>query len=136
MKRRSYSDLMHLTTLEERYNYLALGGQVGTATFGFERFLNQRFYRSSEWRSIRNFVIHRDSGCDLGAAGYEINDRVLIHHMNPMREVDLTDFNPEVLDPEFLITTTLRTHNAIHFGTEAQLVKPFVERTPGDTKLW
>jgi hypothetical protein len=133
---RTYSDLRSLTTLEDRFKYLALHGSVGRSTFGFDRYLNQNFYRSSQWRQIRNHVIVRDNGCDLGIDGYEIHDSVYIHHMNPMTVDDLEGDNPNILDPEFLISVTHRTHNAIHYGDLNLLPRPFVERKPGDTKLW
>lgn len=133
---RSYSELKLLTTLEERYEYLRLSGQVGDATFGSERWLNQAFYRSSQWRHIRQFVILRDEGCDLGIDGYQIHTDLYVHHMNPMTVDALTAGDESVLDPEFLITVTLRTHNAIHYGDKRQLPQPLVERRPGDTKLW
>lgn len=133
---RSITELRRLDTFEERYRYLALRGNVGEATFGYERHVNQAFYTSTQWKQIRNHVIARDMGCDLGVDGYEIYGRIYIHHMNPMTPEDLHDFNDDVLNPDYLITTTHQTHNAIHYGDEQQLAKPFVERTPGDTKLW
>jgi len=133
---RKYSDLRRLETLEERFNYLALHGAVGRSTFGFDRYLNQRFYTSSEWRRVRNHIIVRDQGCDLGVDGHEIHDRVYIHHLNPMTVDDIVNGDPRTLDPEFLITVTHLTHNAIHYGNFDLLPKPFVERKPGDTKLW
>ena len=136
MTKRSYTELLKHATLEDRFKYLALRGSVGHATFGFDRYLNQDFYRSREWRSVRNYVIGRDDGCDLGVPGYEIHDRVYIHHMNPMVVEDIVDFNEDILNPEFLISTTHRTHNAIHYGDERQLPRQLVERRPGDTKLW
>lgn len=133
---RKYSDLRKIETLEERFRYLKLQGQVGNSTFGFDRYLNQRFYTSHEWRQVRNHVIVRDNGCDMGVDGHEIHDRIYIHHMNPMTVSDLTEFNNEILDPDYLISVTLRTHNAIHYGDESQLPKPLVARRLGDTKLW
>jgi hypothetical protein len=133
---RTYSELRRLETLEERYRYLAVRGTVGRETFGFDRYLNQQFYTSAEWRQIRNHVISRDNGCDLGIAGYEIHDRIYIHHMNPMTVNEIVTGDPRNLDPEFLIAVTQRTHNAIHYGDESSLLRPFVERRPGDTKLW
>jgi hypothetical protein len=113
-----------------------LRGQVGIATFGFDRYLNQYFYTSAEWRSVRHDVIIRDNGCDLGVDSYEIHDRILIHHMNPLTQEDITSRNEDILNPEYLITTTTRTHNAIHFGDATLLREPFAERRPGDTRLW
>lgn len=136
MRVRSYSELMRYDTLEERFRYLSLGGQVGVATFGFDRYMNQMFYSSSEWKRMRHVVIARDNGCDLGVDGWEIHDRIYIHHMNPMTPDDLKHGNDDILDPEFLISVTHRTHNAIHYGDERQLPRLFVERRPGDTKLW
>jgi len=133
---RTYSELRRLNTFEERYTYLRLFGNVGQPTFGFERWVNQQFYNSAEWRSMRNVVISRDYGLDLGCEGYEIHDRVYIHHINPMTPEDIAQGYEAILDPEFLITTTHRTHNAIHYGDEKLLARPFVERRPGDTKLW
>lgn len=138
MRIRTYSELRRLPTLEERYHYLALGGEVGKSTFGFDRHINQGFYSSREWRRIRDEVIVRDNGCDLGVEGYEIFDRkgIYIHHMNPMNVGDIIDGDDDILNPEYLISTTHRTHNAIHYGDERQLPRQFVERRPGDTDLW
>jgi hypothetical protein len=133
---RTYSELRRLATIEERFRYLSLRGAVGDETFGTERWINQAFYRSTEWRQIRDFVIVRDNGCDLGVEDYVLHDRVIIHHMNPMRVADIRDGNADILDPEFLISTSHRTHNAIHYGDERQLPQDYVERRPGDTKLW
>lgn len=136
MRTRTYSELRRIRGFEERYRYLALRGEVGESTFGFDRYLNQRFYRSSEWRHLRSHVIARDMGCDLGVEGYELHDRIYIHHMNPMGVEDIKHGNADILNPEFLISTSHRTHNAIHYGDENLLPKQFVERRPGDTKLW
>jgi len=133
---RSYSELRQLRTFEERYRYLALRGEVGRSTFGFDRYINQGFYTSREWRSIRDRIIVRDEGCDLGIPGYEIHDRIYIHHMNPMVAADIVNGEEYILDPEYLISTTHRTHNAIHYGDESQLAIPREPRRPGDTKLW
>jgi len=133
---KSYSELRRLSTLEERYRYLALGGNVGRTTFGFERYINQAFYTSKQWRDIRNHVIFRDNGCDLGIEGYEIHSRLYVHHLNPMRPEDIVDADESILDPEFLITTTHLTHNAIHYGDESLLPRQVIQRMPGDTKLW
>lgn len=136
MRVRSFQELRRLPTFEERYRYLQLRGEVGLATFGFERYLNQAFYRSRQWKLVRDEVISRDEGCDLGTPGYEIFDRVIIHHMNPMSAENIERGDEAILNPDFLITTTHRTHNAIHYGDEKLLVQPLVERRPGDTKLW
>lgn len=120
----------------DRFRYLALRGSVGDPTFAYDRWMNQGFYRSKQWKSIRNEVIVRDNGCDLGVPGFEIHDAVYIHHMNPMTPHQIKHGDEDILNPEFLISTTHRTHNAIHYGDERQLPRPFVERTPGDTDLW
>lgn len=133
---RSYSELRRLPTLEERYHYLALRGVVAAATFGLERHINQKFYTSTEWRQLRKHVISRDMGCDLGVDGYEIYDKVIIHHMNPMSIDDIVLSDDMILDPEFLITVSHQTHNAIHYGDANLLPRKFEERRPGDTKLW
>lgn len=133
---RTYSELEQYTTLEDRFRYLALRGSVGASTFGFDRHINQTFYRSRQWKSIRNHVIVRDNGCDLGIDGYEIHDQILIHHMNPMVVDDIIGADERILDPEFLISTTHKTHNAIHYGDERLLPKPPVVRRAGDTRLW
>lgn len=133
---RTYSELRNLRTLDERFDYLELGGRIGESTFGFDRWINQQFYRSREWRQIRDDVIVRDLGFDLGAEDAPIRGAHLIHHMNPLTLEDIEKGSDNLLDPEFLITTSLRTHNAIHYGDKSQLPRPFVERRPGDTKLW
>lgn len=135
---RSYSELITYHTLKERYKYLELGGSVGTATFGSERWLNQRFYKSKEWLDIRRQVIIRDDGCELGVSDYPIQGRILIHHLNPITSEALLDFGFKsgVLDPDNLICVSHSMHNAIHYGDENLLPKPFSPRTPGDTKLW
>ena len=133
---RTYSDLRALPTLLERYDYLRLGGRVGESTFGFDRWINQQFYRSREWRMTRDEVIARDMGYDLGAEDAPLLGAHLIHHMNPLTPEDIEEATDNLLDPEFLITTSIRTHNAIHYGDEKQLPRPFVERQPGDTRLW
>jgi hypothetical protein len=136
MKTRTYSELRRFTTFEDRYAYLAMQGEVGTATFGFDRWINQRFYRSREWKQVRDLVIVRDEACDLGVPGYDIHTQLLIHHMNPVTANDLIRGEEWVLDPEYLITTTHRTHNAIHYGDASLIRRAPVERRPGDTKLW
>ncbi|QNN98167.1 HNH endonuclease [Streptomyces phage Maya] len=133
---RSYRELRKLTTFAERFRYLALRGNVGQATFGFDRWVNQGFYTSREWRQARDRIIVRDEGCDLGIEGYEIHDRVYIHHINPITLAQLESGDPCLLDPDNLITVTHRTHNAIHYGDERLLPRPLVARQPGDTKLW
>lgn len=132
----TYQEMIKRDTFLGRFRYLVLGGELGVATFGFDRHLNQRFYSSHEWKQARDIAIVRDNGCDLGVPGHEIHDRILVHHMNPIRVEDLTNFNEAILNPDFLICVSTRTHNAIHFGDERQLPEPFVERKPGDTTLW
>ena len=133
---RTYLELSVLSTFEDRYNYLKLGGVVGNSTFGFDRYINQLFYRSVEWKQVREFVIVRDQGCDLGIPGYEVNGSVLVHHINPMDSEDISNNLEWILDPNFLITTTQDTHNAIHYGNRSLIEKKLIERQPGDTKLW
>lgn len=131
-----YSELKRLKTFEERFEYLKLNGQVAYETFGFDRFMNQMFYRSSEWKHIRDFVITRDNACDLGCDGYDIYNRIIIHHMNPLSLDDITEQTDILLNPEFLITTTHETHNAIHYGSINTLPKAPIERKPNDTCPW
>jgi hypothetical protein len=134
---RSYSELQLRESFEDRFAYLKLGGVVGRETFGFDRYLNQEFYRSVLWRRARDFVIARDYGCDLGVEGHEIHDRVYVHHMNPMTPQDIIRSNVDILDPEYLISVRHDTHNAIHYGDEKLLRRrQLVVRRPGDTKLW
>ena len=137
MIERSYAELMHLSTMKERFDYLKLVGEVGARTFGSSRILNQQFYRSKEWKDVRNEVIIRDLSCDLGIADYEIYDRPTIHHINPITIEDVMEENwSKLLDPNNLITTSYNTHKAIHFGNEAMLPKLPIERKPNDTCLW
>jgi hypothetical protein len=133
---RTYSELSRIDDFIERYKYLAIHGEVGVVTYGFDRYINQQFYTSREWRQVRHHIISRDLGCDLGIEGYEIHSGILIHHMNPMNAGDIAHGDSSILEPEFLITTTHRTHNAIHYGNEQLLPKPPVVRSRGDTKLW
>lgn len=134
---RTYSELVRLPTFKQRYEYLRLGGSVGEDTFGFDRYLNQIFYKSKEWNRIRDQVIIRDHGCDLGLDGYEINDRILIHHMNPITKADILERTEFLLNPDYLISTMKRTHDAIHYGTYESLIDVFViERTKNDTCPW
>jgi hypothetical protein len=136
MKIRTYLELKSLKTFEERYGYLRLRGRIGITTFGFERYLNQRFYTSREWLGIRRQVILRDSACDLGIPGYEISSKIIIHHMNPISLEDFKEGNSSILDIEFLISTTIRTHQAIHFGDKSNLPQLPVIRRRGDTSPW
>lgn len=133
---KSYSEMSKLTSFEERFEYLKLGGGVGRATFGFDRHVNQQFYTSREWQDIRQHVIYRDEGCDLGVLGYEIHIKPLIHHINPMRIEDIFNNESWILDPEFLVMTTHHTHNAIHYGGKVVFPKVVTQRSPRDTKLW
>lgn len=136
MSIKTYSELSKLITFEKRYNYLRLNGLVGKETFGFDRYLNQVFYRSSKWRSIRDFVIVRDNGCDLGIEGREIHGRIIIHHMNPITIQDINQQTEFLLDPEFLISTSHETHNAIHYGDTNLLIRELFERKRNDTCPW
>ena len=131
-----YSELILLPTFQARYQYLRLNGEVGKETFGFDRYMNQFFYRSPEWRRVRDFVISRDEGCDLGIPGREIFGRVIIHHMNPIRPEDIRNRSELLLNPEYLITTIHDTHLAIHYGDEHLLLQEPVERRPNDTCPW
>ena len=133
---RTYSELMRLPTFEERFRYLKLDGLVGKDTFGFDRYLNQEFYRSKEWKEIRDFVIVRDNGCDLGMDGYEIVGRIYIHHMNPITVNDIVHSSDFLLNPDYLICVSHNTHNAVHYGDEDLLVTAPVERRKNDTCPW
>ena len=132
---RRYSELCKIQTFEGRFDYLKLHGVVGESTFGFDRYLNQVLYRSSEWKRARNAVIVRDDGCDMGLGDYPAN-RIIIHHMNPLSVEDLENRSDMIFDPEFLICVSFDTHNAIHFGDETLLPKLPVERKTGDTCPW
>jgi hypothetical protein len=136
MRIKSYSEMIRITTFEERYEYLKIGGAIGAATFGSSRYINQGFYISRLWRSIRDEVILRDNGCDLADPDREIYDQITIHHMNPIDEEDVINHSDFLLDPEFLICTTRMTHNAIHFGDSSLLIQLPVERRPNDTCPW
>lgn len=136
MRIRTVSELKSLETFEERFRYLSLKGQVGASTFGFDRYINQAFYRSSQWKHIRTQIIARDLGCDLGISGRDIHERAIIHHLNPMSVNDIIDGDDSILNPEYLVMTNHQTHNAIHYGDESLLPRAFVERKRGDTKLW
>lgn len=133
---KTYSELITLPTFKERYRYLKMNGMVGEETFGFDRWLNQAFYKSKEWLAIRDHVIFRDNGCDLGIPEREIRGRVLIHHMNPITKRDILDRSEFLLNPEYLITTTKVTHDAIHFSDESLLYEDPIERTINDTCPW
>ena len=133
---RCYSELVLIPTFEERFQYLRLDGIVGQETFGFDRYMNQYFYRSKEWRRVRDIVIARDNGCDLGIPGYEIFGWFLIHHMNPIRPEDIRSRSDILLNPEYLITTVHETHQAIHYGNESLLITAPIERVRNDTCPW
>jgi len=133
---KDYAQLSQLDTFEDRFTYLKLDGRVGASTFGFDRWVNQKFYTSYEWRRARELTILRDDGCDLGVPGYEINTEILIHHMNPITVDDIVHGEEWIFDPNYLITTTKTTHNAIHFGAKNPYPRTVIERRPNDTKLW
>lgn len=133
---RTYNDLILLPTFEERFEYLKLSGKVGEETFGFDRWINQKFYRSAEWKHIRDRVILRDCGCDLGIPGREIYDKILIHHMNPISKQDILDRADILLNPMYLISVTKRTHDAIHYSDDSILFKDVIERSRNDTCPW
>lgn len=135
-RNRTYSELIQLDTFEKRFEYLAVHGEVGCATFGFNRWVNQRFYTSRAWRELRQQAIIRDGGCDLAVEGHEIHSRLIVHHMNPITQDDIEYGTRMALDLDNLICTTHDTHNAIHYGDASLLAKPYVPRRPGDTKLW
>lgn len=136
MNVKTYSELITIPTFIGRFEYLKLNGVVGEETFGFYRYLNQVFYQSPEWKHIRDEVVVRDCGCDLGVEGYEIYGRVYIHHMNPILRGDIENRSEFLLDPEFLICTTHNTHNAIHYGDEKLLIQAPIERFENDTCPW
>jgi hypothetical protein len=136
MKTRSYRELKRINTFEDRFEYLKLNSSIGIETFGFDRWLNQAFYTSVEWRRVRDHVIARDLGRDMDVEGREIFDKVVVHHMNPMTLEQVRSGDPAIVDPDFLITVSGITHNAIHYGDSSLLVMLPVERRPGDTKLW
>ena len=131
-----YSELKRLPTFKERFDYLRLNGVVGQDTFGFDRIFNQMFYRSKEWKRLRDYVIARDNGCNLGIEGYEIHTRPIIHHMNPITLDDIRENTEFLMNPEYLITTIHSTHNAIHYGNEDLLPKDPIVRTRNDTCPW
>lgn len=134
---KTYSELIQLKTFEERFRYLKLNGQVGTETFGFDRYINQQFYtRSKEWLSVRREIIIRDNGCDLGIEGRDIYGKIFVHHMNPLSVRDITDVSKYLLNPEYLITVSFETHNAIHYGSEDLLLSIPKNRRPNDTCPW
>lgn len=133
---KTYSEMIRFPTFQERYRYLKLCGQVGKETFGFDRYLNQIFYKSDEWLSLRDYVIIRDCGCDLAIPDREIHGQIIVHHLNPITKEDVLRRTRLLLDPEYLVCTIKRTHDAIHYGDESLLVNDLVERRPGDTCPW
>lgn len=133
---RTYSELIELPTFEERFQYLRLNGSVGQDTFGFDRYLNQAFYHSAEWKRVRDFVILRDNGCDLGVDDYVIFGKILIHHMNPITARDIATVSDYLMNPEYLISVSHDTHNAIHYGDVNLIPKGPIIRTPNDTCPW
>lgn len=133
---KTYSELVRFKTLEERYRYLRIGGKVGEETFGFDRWMNQVFYKDPRWRDIRDEVITRDNGCDLGLEGYDIHGKIFVHHMNPVTKDDILYNFDSLLNPEFLISTSKRTHDAIHYGNEDLLPQSPIVRTRNDTCPW
>jgi hypothetical protein len=132
----TYEELSTIDGFEARFEYLRLRGVVGDRTFGWERFANQKFYSTYEWKIARRNVIARDLGCDLGVEGYELHDHIIVHHMNPMEAADLSQGDPKILDENQLISCSLKTHNAIHYSNEEYLPRPFAVRSPGDTLPW
>lgn len=133
---RTYSELITIPTFEERFEYLRLDGRIGETTFGFDRYLNQAFYKDPEWLRIRNEVIIRDQGCDLAIEDHEIRGRILVHHMNPIKAEDIIERSRFLLEPEYLICTMKNTHDAIHFGDSSLLIKTPIERSKNDTCPW
>ena len=136
MKIRTYSELKKLKTFDSRYEYLKLKGVVGETTFGFDRYINQMLYRSKRWKEARDKVILRDEGCDLGIEGHEIYDKIIIHHINPITLEDIENDIDELYNPEYLIATSHKTHQAIHYGDDSLLPKTLVERKRNDTTPW
>lgn len=133
---KTYSELITFATFKERYEYLKLGGKVGEETFGFDRYLNQTFYRSKEWKSVRDYVVVRDCGCDLAVDDRSIQGRILIHHMNPITSKDILNKSEYLLDPEYLVCTSKNTHDAIHYGDSDLLLSDYVARSKNDTCPW
>lgn len=133
---KTYSEMIALPTFVERFRYLKIGGTVGKETFGFDRYLNQTLYRSTEWKRFRREMIVRDNGCDLACEDREIYEKILLHHINPLTIEDILRRDPKIFDPENVVCTILNTHNAIHYGDESLLVQVPIERTPYDTCPW
>lgn len=134
---KTYSEMSLLSSFDDRFRYLKLTGQVGLDTFGFDRYMNQDFYRSTEWKHIRSYVIARDDGCDLGVPDHQINGRIFIHHINPISQEDIINGTEKLLDPENLVCISMETHNALHYGDDSILKKnKLIERTPNDMCPW
>lgn len=133
---RRYSELKNIRDFKDRYEYLKLKGVVGELTFGSDRYLNQLLYSSDKWRRLRNQIIIRDNGCDLGVEGYDLHDKIIVHHMNPITIEDIRNVSDSIFNPEYLICVSHKTHNAIHYGDERLLTQVPIERRPGDTCLW
>lgn len=137
MNDKRYSEMITMSEFDDRFRYAKLDGQVGKDTFGFDRYLNQQFYRSKEWKRLRDQIIIRDNGCDLGVPGHEISGKIYIHHLNPLSPEDITESTKKLFDPDNLVCVSAETHNAIHYGDESILEKnKIVERSPGDTCPW
>lgn len=137
MNDKRYSEMITMSEFDDRFRYAKLDGQVGKDTFGFDRYLNQQFYRSKEWKRLRDQIIIRDNGCDLGVPGHEISGKIYIHHLNPLSPEDITKSTEKLFDPDNLVCVSAETHNAIHYGDESILEKnKIVERSPGDTCPW
>lgn len=137
MSVKRYSEMVSLPTYEERFKYAKLEGQVGADTFGFDRYLNQQFYRSKEWKNLRDKIIVRDGACDLGVPGREIKGKIYIHHLNPLSKDDISESTERLFDPDNLVCVSQDTHNAIHYGDESYLDRnKLIDRTPGDTCPW
>ena len=133
---RRYTEIKRLKTFKERFDYLRLAGIVGETTFGFDRYLNQLLYTSAKWKEVRNKIILRDNGCDLGVPGYDLKSKIIIHHMNPLTINDIEKLSDDIFNPEYLICVSHRTHNAIHYGDESLLPQGPIERRPNDTCPW
>lgn len=133
---KTYSELISLPTFKERFDYVNLHGRIGEETFGYDRFYNQRFYTSKEWRDFRNFIIARDLGCDLGLKDRPISGRIIVHHLNPIDITDIQDASEFLLNPEYVICVSSTTHDAIHYGDFSKVNDELTERKPDDTKLW
>ena len=136
MSIRTYSELISISDYLERFNYLKLRGSVGRDTFGFDRYINQKFYRSKEWKDLRDYIIVRDNGCDLAHPDYPIQGRIYIHHMNPLTVESIKDSHSDILDPEYCIAVSHLTHNAIHYGDDSLLMKEPNIRSKNDTCPW